>query len=148
MYTFSIFYTTCHPFIQWLTWPLSLAIKQLRYESWHTIPPSNRAKNKLRHSLPPLRLHGLHRHNIKLLLLVINSETTTTISRILSSFIHHIHYYVFRPVTTAILGWCYICRKGNNCCRGLSFTIKIQVYSFIIIPTDGIIKFISIKLLK
>ena len=48
----------------------------------------------------------------------------------------------------AISVWCCSYIKGQNWGRGLSFTVEIQVYNFVVIPNNGIIKCILLMLLK
>ena len=42
------------------------------------------------------------------------------------SFIHHIHYDMFRPAIATIIGWCYNYIIWKNWGAGLSFTINMQ----------------------
>jgi len=49
------------------------------------------------------------------------------------SFIHHVHYDMFRPVTATIFGQCYGNIKGKNWGEGFCFTIKMQAYNLVII---------------
>ena len=62
-------------------------------------------------------------------------------------FIYSPHSLHISAGNCGMFGQCYNYVKGSNWAEGFSFTIKTQVFNFVIIPNNGITKRISIECL-